>query len=133
MLNYAGENDLLKNLQRKLISSFELENGTKLIPLLKFILNLKLNVQNVYLIVEYTPIKCLNKFVQSVVDARRDAHENPHPRVVAETMKLLISSFYGYQIMDRTRPDTHKTVTKKFCKRLNVVKKKIYTLVRVTN
>ena len=53
-------------------------------------------------------MKCLNNFVQSVVNAGRKSHENSISSVVAETMKILANSSYGYQIMDRSR----HTVTK---------------------
>ena len=43
-----------------------------------------------------------------MVDARREGDENPLSGVVAETMKLLGNSSYGYQIMDRSR----HTITK---------------------
>ena len=42
MKNYAEENDLLKNPQQMLISSFKLENGTIITPLLNFYLSLGL-------------------------------------------------------------------------------------------
>ena len=57
---------------------------------------------------ENIPVKCFNKFVQSAVDARREEDENPNFSVVAETMKMLANSSYGYQTMDRSR----HTVTK---------------------
>ena len=41
--------------------------------------------------------------VQSVVDATRGGDENPDSSVVAETIKLLGNSSYGYQIMDRSK------------------------------
>ena len=135
MKNYAEENDLLKNPQRMLISSFKLENGTIITPLLNFYLSLGLRCTKIYRFVEYTPRKCFNKFVQSVVDARREEDENPHSGVVAETMKLLGNSSYDYQIMDRSRhtktkflgdEKTHKAINKKFFKRLNIVKKDLY-------
>ena len=53
--NYAEENDLLKNPQRMLISSFNLENGTIITPLLNFYLNLGLQCTKIYRFVEYTP------------------------------------------------------------------------------
>ena len=53
-------------------------------------------------------MECFNKFVQSAVNARREGDQNPNSTVVAETMKLLANSSYGYQIMDRSR----HTVTK---------------------
>ena len=51
----------------------------------------------------YTPIKRFNNFVQSAVNARREENEIAFPSFVAETMKLLANSTYGYQIMDRSR------------------------------
>ena len=65
-------------------------------------------MQKNYRFVECIPVKCSNKFVQSAVNARRERDENPNSSVVAETMKLLANSSYGYQIMDRSR----HTVTK---------------------
>ena len=103
MRDYAIDNDLLKQPQRMLISSFKLENGTVITPLLNFYLSLGLKCTKIYRFVQYTPKKCFNNFVQSVVDARRVGDENPESSVVAETMKLLGNSSYGYQIMDRSR------------------------------
>ena len=51
----------------------------------------------------HTARKVFNSFVQSVVDARRAGDENPLSGVVAETIKLLGNSSYGYQIMDRSK------------------------------
>jgi len=62
------------------------------------------------------------------VDARRQGDENPNSSVVAETMKLLANSSYGYQIMDRSRhtvtkylndEKTHSAINSKMFKRLN--------------
>ena len=92
MKNYDEENHLLKNLQRILISSIKLENCTIITPLRYFYLSLGLQSTNIYRFVEYTPRKCFNNFVQSVVDARREGDENTHSGVVAETMKLLGNS-----------------------------------------
>ena len=91
-----------------LISSFKLENGTNITPLLNFYLSLGLQCTKIYRCVEYTPRKCFNIFVQSVVDTRREGDENSHSGVVAETMTHLDNSSYGYQIMDRSR----HTITK---------------------
>ena len=88
-----------------------------------------------YRFVEYKPKQGFNNLVQPVVDARREGGENPHSGVVAETMKLLGKSSYGYQIMDRSRhtitkylgdEKTYKAINEKFFKRLNVVKKDLY-------
>ena len=103
MKNYAIENEMLKHPQRMLISSFKLENGTAITPLFKLYLELVLQCTKNYRFVQYSPRKCFINFVQSVIDARREGDENPLSGVVAETMKLLGNSSYGYQIIDRSR------------------------------
>ena len=108
MKNYAIENEMLKNLQTMLISSFKLENGTVITPLFNFYLEFGFQCSKVYRFAQYTPRKCFNNFVQSVFDARKKGNENPLSGVVAETMKLLGNSSYGYQIMDRSK----HTITK---------------------
>ena len=103
MKNYAIENEMLKHPQRMLISSFKLENGTVITPLFNFCLELGLQCTKINRFGQHTPQKCFKNFVQSVVDARREGDENSLSGVVAETMKLLGNSSYGYQIMDRSR------------------------------
>ena len=135
MREYAEKNDLLMKPQRMLISSYKLNNGIVITPLLKFYLKLGLRCTKIYRFVEYTAQKCFNDFVQSVVDARRKADENLDSSVVAETMKLLGNSSYGYQIMDRSRhtetlylneEKTHKAINNRLFRRLNSVSRDIY-------
>ena len=99
--NYADEERLLSQPRKMLISSFTLQNGTLITPLLLFYLHLGLVCTKIHRFVEYTPKNCFNSFVQSAVDARRKCDENPNSSVVAETMKLLADSSCGYQIMDQ--------------------------------
>ena len=108
MKTYAEERGIRSQPRKMLISGFTLQNGTLITPLLLFYLQLGLVVTKILRFVEYTPKKCFNSSVQSAVDARRKGDENPNSSVVAETMKLLANSSYGYQIMDRSR----HTVTK---------------------
>ena len=70
MKDYAEKEGLLSQPRKMLISSYFLENGTLITPLLLFYLDLGLVCKKVYRFVEYTPVKCFNKFVQSAVDAR---------------------------------------------------------------
>ena len=60
-------------------------------------------MQKTYRFVENIPVNYFNKFVQSAVNARREGDETLNSSVVAETMKLLANSSYGYQFMDRSR------------------------------
>ena len=69
------------------------------------------------------------------MDARRQGDENPNSSVVAETMKLLANSSYGYHIMDRSRhtvtkylsdEKTHSAINSKLFKRLNHITDQLY-------
>ena len=80
--------------------SFILTNSTIITPLLLFYLKVGLVCEKIHRFVQYTPKKSLNIFVQSAVDAHREGDENPNSTVVAENIKLLANSSYGYQIMD---------------------------------
>ena len=100
---YAEKKNILVQPRRMLISSFILTNGTIITPLLLFYLKLGLVCKKDHRFVHYTPRKCFDNFVQSAVDTRRQGDKVPNSSVVAETMKLLANSSYGYQIMDRSR------------------------------
>ena len=103
MREYAERENIMPQPKRMLISRFILLNGTIITPLLLFYLQLRLVCRKIHRFVQNTPRKCINNFVESAVDARRQGDENPNSSVVAETMKLLANSSYGYQIMDRSR------------------------------
>ena len=69
------------------------------------------------------------------MDARRQGDENPDSSVVAETMKLLANSSYGYQIMDHSHhtvtkylndEKTHSAINSKLFKRLNHITDQLY-------
>ena len=130
MKNYAEVERILSQPRKMLISSFTLQNGTLITHLLKFYLQLGLVCTKVHRFDEYTPMKCFNSFVQSAVDARRQGDKNPNSSVVAEKMKLLPNSSYGYQILDRSRhavmkyltdKKTHAANNSKFFKKLDLV------------
>ena len=98
-------------------------------------MKLGLRCIKIHRFIEYTSQKFFNVFVQSVVDAKREGDENPHSSVVAETMKLLGNSSFGYQIMDRSRhketlylndEKTHKAIHKRLFRKLNNVSTDIY-------
>ena len=105
---YAEKEGIMPQARNMLISSFIPTNGTIITPLLLFYLKLGLVCRKIHWFVQYTPRKCFNNFAQSAVDAGRQGDKNPNSSVVAETIKLLANSFYGYQIMDCSR----HTVTK---------------------
>ena len=111
MREYAEKENIIAQPRTMLISSFILTNGTIVTLLLLFYLKLGLVCKKIHRFVQCTPRKCFNNFVQSAVDARRQRDENLNSSVVAETMKLLANSSYGYQIMDRSGQTVTKHLT----------------------
>ena len=69
--NYATGIDFLKHPQRMLISGFKLEIGSIISPFSNFYLKLGLPCTKARRFSKYFPRKSFNKFVQSVVDARK--------------------------------------------------------------
>ena len=109
MRKYAEKENFMAQPRRMLISSFVLT--ITITPLLLLHLKLGLVCKEIHRFFQYNPRKCFNKFVHSAVDARCQGDENPKSSVVAETMKLLANSSYGYQIMDRSRHTVAKYLT----------------------
>ena len=135
MKNYAEEERLLSQPRKKMSSSFTLQNGTLIAPLLLFYLQLGLVCTRKHRVVQYTPNKYFNSFVQSAVDARRQGDENPNSGVVAEPMRLPAKSSYGYQIMDQSQhtvtkyltvEKTHAAINSKLFKKLVQVNKALF-------
>ena len=135
MKDYAEKDGLLCQSGKMLISSYFLKNGSLITPLLLFYLDLGLICNKIYRFVQYIPLKCFNRFVQSAVNSRRETDDNPNSSVVAETMKLLANSSYGYQIMDRSRhtvtkylsdEKTHGAINTKLFKRLDHINDQLY-------
>ena len=135
MREYAEKENIMAQPRRMLISSFVLTNGTIITPLLLFYMKLGLVFKKIHRFVQYTPRKCFNNFLQCATDTRRQGDENPNSSVVAETLKLLANSSYGYQLMDRSRytvtkyltdEKTHSAINGKTFKRLNHITKQLY-------
>ena len=135
MQDYAEKEGLLCQPRNLLISSYFLENGILITLLLLLYLELGLVCKKIHRFVEYTLFKCFNNFVQTAVNARREGDENPNSSVVAETMKLLANSSYGYQIMDLSHhtvtkylnlEKTHGAVNTKFFNRFDHIKDQLY-------
>ena len=135
MKEYAEKDGIMSQPRRMLISSFHLKNGTIITPLFLYYLHLGLECTKIHRFVQYTPKKRFSSFVQSAVNARRQGDENPNSSVVAETMKLLANSSYGYQIMDRSRhtvtnylndEKTHSAINNELFKQLNIITEQLY-------
>ena len=134
---YAEEERIMSQPRKMLMSRFTLQNGTLNTPLLLFYQQMGPVCTKIHRFVVYTSNKSFNSFVQSAVDARRENDENPNSSVVAETMKFLANSSYGYQIMDRSRhtvtkyltdEKTHAAFNSKLFKKLDHVNISLYAI-----
>ena len=121
MKNYAGVKRIMSQLRKMLISSFTLQNGTFIILLLLFYLQLGLVCTKIHRFEEFTPKKRFNSFLQSSVDARRQSDKNPNSTDLAETMKLPANNFYGYQIKNRSQYNVTKYLSDEKHMRLSMV------------
>ena len=118
-----------------LLSSFTLKNGILVIPMLLIFIQMGLVWTRIHHCVDYTPKKCFTSFVQSAVDARRQTDRKLITSVVAETMKLRASSYFGTQIVHCTWPaltknlsnkKTHAAFDRKLSKKLDLVNSSLY-------
>ena len=71
MRRYAIERNLLNQPQRLLISNFKLEKGIMCDPLPDFHFSLGLKCTEMYRFGQYSPQKCFNSFVQSVLHGKK--------------------------------------------------------------
>ena len=120
-----------------LISSFTLQNVTLISFLLLFYLQQVRVLKKTHLFLDYVPKKCVNSFVQTAVDARRQGDENLKSSVVPETMELLANSSYGYQFKNRIQntvtkylndDKTHAAISSKLFKKLQLLNKSLYAV-----
>ena len=129
-MDFGHEHKLLKQPRSTLICSFCLQWRPVISPILQFYLEKGLVLNQVYWFIQYTPEKCFESFVSSVVEAQREGDKNTSSSVVAETMELIGKSYYEYQIMNRLKlsktqyvvgAEVDKLVNERNFKNLNVL------------
>ena len=101
MRAYCEKNNILKRPSTLLISSYFAENIVLITPLLKYYLELGLEVTHIDLVVEYeNPEACFESFADKVSDARRSGDTSKDNDIVAQCFKLLGNSSYGKSLQD---------------------------------
>ena len=73
------------------------------LPLLKWYLNHRLAITNIYTVVEYIPNTAFNGFVTQVAQARLDIDCDKDRALIAEIMKLIGNSCYGKLITNKEK------------------------------
>ena len=101
MRSYCEKANVLKQPTNLLISSYHAKKVVLITPLLKYYLELGLEVTHIYLLVEYEhPKACFSKFVDSVSDARREGDKDANSSILAECFKLVGNSAYGKSLQN---------------------------------
>ena len=135
LMKNNAEKAIFSQPRKILVSSFTLQNCTLIAVFFLFHVQFGLVCTKIDHFVDYTLKKSLHSFVQSAVDARTNGAKNLVPSVVADTMKLLANSSYGYQIIDRWRltmtkylsdKKTHAAINSELLKELNHLNNTFY-------
>lgn len=102
MRKYAEDHNLLKQPRRCLVGSFYAKGILLSSTLLKWYLHKGLVVTKIYLCIQFTPVRCFEKFGHEVTESRRQGDANPGDHsIMADTMKLLGNSGYGKTITNK--------------------------------
>ena len=104
MRRYCEENNKLRKPTKLLISSHKADQILLITPLLKYYLQLGLQVTKIHYVVHFPDHKpCFRDFADKVSDARRRGDRDPESTVLASTYKLLGNSSYGRVVMDHSK------------------------------
>mgnify|MGYP006375582401 FL=1 len=137
MREYAEQHKLLSTSRRTLIGSFVGEKILLATPLLRWYLQKGLEITDVYLVVEYKPDACFQKFGNDVSAARRTGDADSSKTILGETYKLLGNSAYGktitnldkqYKVVYVESDQVPKHVNSKHFRKLTHLNKSLYEI-----
>ena len=100
---FIEEHNLSKKPRRLLVGGMKAEKILLHSTLLKWYIDHGMKVTDVFEVIEFIPLKCFEKFADTVVEARRAASIDPTKSVIAQTWKSLGNSAFGSVIMNKTK------------------------------
>ena len=108
MQTFIEENNLSKKSRRLIVGGLRAEKTLRPSPYLKWPRDHGLTVTKLYQVVEFTPVKCFQKFMTQISGARRMGDQakktsNSSQSIIADTWKLIRNSAYGCLIMDKEK------------------------------
>ena len=95
MQEYAKQHNIKDVPRRLLIGSYFGKKIALSTPLLKWQLEHRLVITNIYTVAEYVPNAAFNTFMTQVAQARLDGDRDKDKALIAEPMKLIGNSSYG--------------------------------------
>ena len=99
--NYAKQQNIKDVPCRLLIGLYFGKKIGLSMPLLKWYLEHRLVITNIYTVVEYGPNAAFNTFMSQVAQAHLDGDHDKDKALIAETMKLIGNSTYGKLITNK--------------------------------
>ena len=88
MKRFAQDNGLLKSPVKTLLCSYFADKILLATPLLQWLLDWGIEVTEIYQVIQFKPVKCFQKFAESVTSARREADLDPRKQIVSSMSKL---------------------------------------------
>ena len=88
MKRFAQDNGLLKSPVKTLLCSYFADKILLATPLLQWLLDWGIEVTEIYQVMQFKPVKCFQKFAESVTSARREADLDPRKQIVSSMSKL---------------------------------------------
>jgi hypothetical protein len=107
MRQHIIENKLSTKPRRLLVGGMKAEKILLASPLLQWYVDHGLLITRIYTVIEFTPAKCFESFVQYVTATRRAGDVDPALAIRGETAKVIGNSAFGSLIMNKEK---HQTV-----------------------
>lgn len=108
MQQFIKDHDLSQKPRRQLISGTQAEKILLATPLLLWYLNNGFIITKIYRIIEFNGDECFKRLIENKTNERRMGDIDPSKSAIADTAKVILNSFYGSLIMDKTK---HRTVS----------------------
>ena len=107
MQEYIVDNNLSKAPRRQLVGGLRCEKTIFNTNLIRYYLNLGMELTETFMLIEYTPKISFDKFVSDTKNERIKAAKNPNLSIVANMKKLILNSAYGQLLLSR---DKHSNI-----------------------
>ena len=103
MTDYCNKNDINFKTKKLLLSGLKAGKILLATPLLNWYLNHDCNVTRIYQIIEFTPNRCFEGFIDKVTKYRVLGDKHPDMSILGACYKLISNSSYGSLLMDKSK------------------------------
>ena len=101
MMQHSFDHNAPTKSRRLLVGRMKAKQILLSTPLLQWYLKHGLVVTRLYEVIEFSPIKCFENFVQQGIDGRRWSNKDPNLALLGDTFKVLLNSSYGTCLLNK--------------------------------